>query len=75
MFLFPDNDKPITIWDRCNALREVSAGIAGALPMKLKISEIKAACEVFGATQEEFEGVLIVEQTAFPFILEQFKKK
>lgn len=45
------------------------------MPMKLKLSEIKAACEVFNADIDDFESVLETEKIVYPFLVEKLKNK
>ena len=73
--MFDDNKKALKIWNECNLLREYTAGTGGALPMKLKLSEVKAACEVFNADLDDFESVLEIEKIAYPFIMKKFKNQ
>lgn len=42
---------------------------------KLKISEVRSLCEVSGAYLEDFEKVLMIEDIAYPMIMEAQKKK
>ncbi len=47
--------------------------MGGATPIKLKASEIKADCEVRGATDEDYEAVIEIEKIAYKFVASQYK--
>ena len=71
----PGNEKPLVIWQECDALRELSVGMGGVMPQKLKASEIKTQCDVFGGTVEDYQGVLDIEKIMFSVVAERYKKK
>jgi hypothetical protein len=43
--------------------------------LKLSISEVKATCEIYDACQYDFEKVLIIENTIYPFFVEKQKQQ
>jgi hypothetical protein len=42
---------------------------------RIKTSEVMSLCEVYGAHLDDFEKVLMIEDVAYPMIMEAQKKK
>jgi len=41
---------------------------------RLKVSEVRSLCEISGAYLDDFEKVLMIEDVAYPMIMEAQKK-
>jgi hypothetical protein len=63
----------LKIWNVCNGFSRPVAGMGGIL--KLPISEIKTTCEIYEADRSDFEKVLLIENTVYPYIVERNKTK
>lgn len=68
-FIFSENETAIKVWGTCNAYSRQQNGMSGTL-MKLSISEIKATCDIYECTIEDFENVLMIESIIFPFMIQ-----
>jgi hypothetical protein len=73
MKLLTANELSLKIWNVCNEFSRPVAGLGGFL--KLPISEIKATCDEHNGDHSDFEKVLLIENTVYPYIVGKNKKK
>lgn len=64
------------MWNHLNKRdRQMLATFGGVIRPTLTTRAVLDACEVMDATREDYEKVLLIEDTAYPILSEEWHKK